>query len=67
MLNKQIFEIEAGKLIVKNPSEKWVGFSIFFLFLFCFFVFFACFAFVVAVVTIVFLFVSLFFLVDFSF
>ena len=25
MLNKQIFEIETGQLLAKNPSEKWVG------------------------------------------
>ena len=70
MLNKQIFEIEAGKLHVKYPSEKkWVGVGRVLLFLlllfFCFFGFcfllFLAFVFVVAVVC---LFVCLFFSVD---
>ena len=34
VLNKQIFEIETGKLLVKNPSEKWEGIT--FLLLLCF-------------------------------
>ena len=64
MLNKQIFEVETDKLLVKNPSEKWVGVSLLLLlcFVFCFaFVFLLAFVFVVAVV------VCLFFLVDFYF
>ena len=59
-LNKQIFEIETVKLLVKNPSEKWVwlgGYHIFFVFVF---VFFAFFAFVVTVVAVVVVAVCLF-------
>ena len=58
MLNKQIFEAETGKLLVKNPSEKWVGFwrvSLFLLLLFFCFLFFSflvAFVFVVAVVAV---------------
>ena len=62
MLNKQIFEIESGKLLVKDPLKKWVGvgrvllfplllFFIFCLFLFCF-LFLLAFVFVVAVVVV---------------
>ena len=29
MLNKQIFEIETDKLLVKNPSEKWEDLTFF--------------------------------------
>ena len=67
MLNKQIFEIETGKLLVKNLSEKWVGLGgyDFFFTVAVFGVFFLVFGFVVAVVAVVF--VCLFFLVGFSF
>ena len=64
VLNKQIFEIETGKLLVKKRSEDWVGlggYHFFVAVVFC--VFFIDFVFVVAVC----LFVCLFFLVDFSF
>ena len=64
VLNKQIFEIETGKLLVKKRSEDWVGlggYHFFVAVVFC--VFFIGFVFVVAVC----LFVCLFFLVDFSF
>ena len=67
VLNKQIFEIETGKLLVKKRSEDWVelgGYHFFVAVVFC--VFFIAFVFVVAVVA-VYLFVCLFFLVDFSF
>ena len=55
MLSKQIFEIEISKLLVKNPSEKYVGVGRVSLFRFLF-------AFDVTVVV-----VCLFFLVDFYF
>ena len=64
VLNKQIFEIETGKLLVKKRSEDWVGlggYHFFVAVVFC--VFFIGLFFVVAVC----LFVCLFFLVDFSF
>ena len=71
MLKKQIFEIETGKLLVKGPSEKWVGvervllflLSLFFVFcgfFCCFLVFFLlAFVFVVAGVVVC-LFICLF-------
>ena len=49
MLNKQIFEIETDKLLVKDPLEKWVGiwrvllFLLLLFFVFCCFCFFALF------------------------
>ena len=72
MLNKQIFEIETGKLLLKDPSEKmvsdWEGitFSVvtIFVFFICFFL--LAFVFVVAVVVVC-LFVYLFFPGDFYF
>ena len=36
VLNKQIFEIETGKLLVKNPSEKWEGITFLLLLFFAF-------------------------------
>ena len=54
-MNKQIFYIESGKLLVKTPSEKWIALVTFFvvvavLYFLCFLL---AFAFVVAVVTVV--------------
>ena len=61
MLNKQILEIETGKLLVKNPSETWLGLGGYYLFCCCcfllFFSFLLAFVFAVAVVAVVCLFV----------
>ena len=73
MLDKKIFEIETGKLFMKSPSKKWVGFAGYHFFVFAvFWDFLLVFIFVVAAaavvaVVVVFLFVCLFFLVDVSF
>ena len=67
VLNKQIFEIKTGKLLVKKRSEDWVGLGGYHFFVaVVFWGFLLAFVFVVAVVH-VYLFVCLFFLVDFSF
>ena len=65
VLNKQIFEIETGKLFEKSFEKMgWAG-RVSFLLLLLFFVFLLVFVFVIAIV--VCLFVCLFFLVDFSY
>ena len=59
MLNKLIFEIETGKLLVKNPSEEWVGvervsvFLLLLFFVFCLFYFLVLLAFVFVVTVVV--------------
>ena len=71
MLNKQIFEIEIGKLLVKDPLEKmvsgWEGITFSVVTIFVFFICFFLLAFVFVVAVVVCLFVYLFFPGDFYF
>ena len=64
MLNKQIFEIEIGKLLVKDPLEKmvsgWEGITFSVVTIFVFFICFFLLAFVFVVAVVVCLFVCLF-------